>query len=243
MQGVVDEIVVVDSLSSDKTPEICRSLGAKLIQQPFLGYIEQKNFALKEATYDHVLSLDADEALSESLAASIKEVRQKWLYDSYRFNRMNRFCGKWMRYTNYYPDRKLRLFDRRKGRWGGVNPHDRVVMEKGATTGFLTGDLLHWMCDSLQEHMDTINRYSGIAAMEAFKNGVRCPVWKVWYKPLWRFFQYYVVKRGFLDGYMGLVVSRHAAFMCFQKYARLRCLLLESRRKTEDGRRKVEGGR
>ncbi len=228
LQRVADEIVVVDSCSSDRTPEICKDLGVKFFTQPFLGYVEQKNFALGLASYDHVLSLDADEALSDKLVASILKIKNQWKYDSYRFNRLNRFCGKWMYHTNFYPDRKLRLFDRRKGKWGGVNPHDRVEMQHDATTGFLKGDLLHWMCDSLDEHVETINRFSSIAAREAFERGVSCSAWKVFYKPVWRFIQYYLVKHGFLDGYMGLVVSRHAAFLCFQKYARLRQLILKN---------------
>ncbi len=230
VQPVADEIVVVDSCSSDRTPEICKDLGVKFFTQPFLGYVEQKNFALGLASFDHVLSLDADEALSDKLASSILAIKNQWTHDAYRFNRLNRFCGKWMRHTNYYPDRKLRLFDRRKGKWGGVNPHDRVEMQSDAATGFLKGDLLHWMCDSLEEHVETINRFSSIAAREAFERGVSCSTWKVFYKPVWRFIQYYLVKHGFLDGYMGLVVSRQAAFLCFQKYARLHQLILDHKR-------------
>ena len=231
LQKVADEVVVVDSCSTDRTPEICRELGAVLYEQPFLGYIEQKNFALAKASHNHVLSLDADEALSEELVESICAVRENWSHDAYTFNRRNRFCGRWMRYTNLYPDRKLRLWDRRKGQWGGVNPHDKVVMGSGSTTGFLRGDLLHWMCDSYEEHLDTINRFSTIAAGEAMKQGIRCSAWKVFYKTVWRFIQNYFIKKGFLDGYMGFVVSYQDSFLCFQKYVRLRHLLLARKRK------------
>ncbi len=222
---VADEVVVVDSLSTDRTPEICRKLGVKFVEQEFLGYIQQKNFALKQAAYDHVLSLDADEALSEELARSIHDVKNNWKHDGYKFNRLNKFCGHWIRHTNYYPDRKLRLFDRRKGQWGGVNPHDKVVMQPGSSTGRLKGDLLHWLCETYEEHLDTINKFSTIAAREALKKGEKCSAWKVFYKPVWRFIQNYFVKRGFLDGYMGLVVSRNSAFLNYQKYAKLRNLI------------------
>ena len=228
LKRVVDEIVVVDSGSADRTAEISRSMGAVCITQPFLGYIEQKNFALAQATYDHVLSLDADEMLSDELAEAILAVKDSWSHDAYCFNRLNRFCGQWLRYTNFYPDRKLRLWDRRKGRWGGVNPHDRVVMQKGASVARLPGDLLHYMCDSYEEHLDTINRFSTIAAKEAFKRGIGCSAWKVLYKTCWRFIQHYVVKAGFLMGYTGFVVSYQDAFHCFQKYARLRHLIKNS---------------
>ncbi len=219
---IADEVVVLDSYSTDRTPEICKELGVTFHQQAFAGYIEQKNHAMRLASHDIILSLDADEVLSERLTQSIREVKDNWTHDGYRFNRLNNFCGQWMRYTNYYPDRKLRLFNRRKARWGGVNPHDMILMDKGSRVGHLKGDLLHWMCESLHEHLQTIDRFSAIAASEAFKKGVRASAWKVFYKPIWRFIQYYLIKRGFLDGYMGLVVSRHASFLCFQKYARLR---------------------
>lgn len=230
LQRVCDEVVVVDSLSTDRTPEICKSMGVRFIEQPFLGYIEQKNFALEQAKYDHVLSLDADEALSDELIASIGRVKTNWTHDGYVFNRMNRFCGKWLRYTNHYPDRKLRLWDRRKGSWGGVNPHDKVIMEDGASTKRLKGDLLHWMCDSYEEHLDTINRFSTIAAAEAYRKGETCSAWKVWYKTCWRFMQHFLIKRGFLHGYMGFVVSYQDAFLCFQKYVKLRHKILAAKK-------------
>ncbi len=226
LKPVVDEVVVLDSFSTDRTPEICKSLGVTFYQQKFRGYIEQKNDALALATHDWVLSLDGDEALSDALAESIVRVKEDLNHPGYRFNRLNNFCGQWVRHTNYYPDRKLRLFDRRRGRWGGDNPHDMVVMDGGCTVGYLKGDLLHWMCADHAEHLNTINRFSTIAAREAYQNGVSCSAWKVFYKPLWRFFQYFIIKRGFLDGSLGLVVSRHAAFLCFQKYVRLRHLIL-----------------
>lgn len=229
LQQVADEVLVVDSCSSDRTPEICRSMGARLITQPFLGYIEQKNFAMEKAAYDHILSLDADEMLSDELIASIKEVKSNWKQDGYRFNRLNRFCGKWLRFTNHYPDRKLRLWDRRKGRWGGMNPHDRVVMKEGSSIARLRGDILHYMCDSHEESLDTINRFSTIAAREAHARGESCPAFKVFYKTIWRFLQHFVVKGGFMLGYTGFVVSYQDAFHCFQKYVKLRHLILQGK--------------
>ncbi len=229
LQKVADEVLVVDSCSTDKTPEICRSMGVRLITQPFLGYIQQKNFAMEKATYDHILSLDADEVLSDTLIQSILEVKSNWQQDGYRFNRLNRFCGKWLRYTNHYPDRKLRMWDRRKGCWGGVNPHDKVLMKEGASTAWLRGDLLHYMCDSYEESLDTINRFSTIAAREAYERGQSCPAFKVFYKTVWRFLQHFVVKGGFMLGYTGFVVSYQDAFQCFQKYVKLRHLILHEK--------------
>ena len=169
---VADEIVVVDSLSTDRTPEICRNLGVKFIEQPFLGYKEQKNFALEQATHDYILSLDADEALSTELRNSILKAKNDWKFDGYKCYRLNNYCGQWMFHTSLYPERKLRLFDRRKGKWGGINPHDRFEMEPGSKIGMLNGDLLHWVYDSIEEHIAKINHFSTISSQEYFKLGI-----------------------------------------------------------------------
>ncbi|HOF90877.1 MAG TPA: glycosyltransferase [Tenuifilaceae bacterium] len=223
---VADEIVVVDSLSTDRTVEICKRLGAKIIEQKFLGYKEQKNFAVQQAEYDYILSLDADEALSAELRKSILKAKNNWLFDGYRFNRLNNFCGQWMHHTSLYPERKLRLFDRRKGEWGGINPHDKFIMHLGATTGYLKGDLLHWAYDSIEEHIAKINHFSSISAKEYHQLGIKAGIGKTTFRPIWRFFHSFVIKTGFLDGYMGFIVSLNLAYLCFLKYAKLRRLIL-----------------
>ncbi len=222
LQQVADEVLVVDSFSTDKTPEICQSMGVKLIKKEFSGHIEQKNFAVQQASYDHILSLDADETLSDELLDSIRKVKQNFTHDAYSFKRLNNFCGKWMYATNLYPDRKIRLWDRRKGQWGGTNPHDKVVMQKGTSVRRLKGCILHYMCDSFEEHLDTINRYTTIAAWEASKQGHSGSAFKVYYKTFWRFIRNYFIKKGFIAGYTGFVVSYCDAFSCFLKYVKLR---------------------
>jgi glycosyltransferase involved in cell wall biosynthesis len=224
LQTVADEIVVLDSWSTDQTPAICREMGVKFHQQEFSGYIQQKNQAVKLAANDCVLSLDADEALSEEMAASIMQVKENWTHDAYVFKRLNNFCGRWMWHTNLYPDRKLRLFDRRKATWGGVNPHDKVVLRQGATKRLLKGHILHWMCDSFEEYLQKLDRFAGIAAMEAFQRGAKAPVWKVVLNPCWRFIHNFLLKHGFMDGYHGFLVSKYTALLGFLKYSRLRQL-------------------
>ncbi len=133
--GVADEIVVVDSYSTDRTEEICKSFDAKFIRHRFFGHIEQKNWAILQASSPYILSLDADETLSDELRKSILQVKKDWTHDGYNFNRLTNYCGKWIRHTSWYPARKLRLWDSRKGHWGGYNPHDRFLLtEKSSRT-------------------------------------------------------------------------------------------------------------
>ena len=154
LAGVVDEVVVVDSFSTDDTEKICRAKGARFVQHAFEGHIEQKNWALAQAQYPHVLSLDADEALSETLRKSVLAAKSDGGHDGYSMNRLTNYCGQWIYHSGWYPDRKLRLFDRRKAGWGGTNPHDRVEMQAGSTVSHLSGDLLHYSYYSVGEHLE-----------------------------------------------------------------------------------------
>ena len=124
LKNVVDEIVVVDSFSKDKTKEICLAHNVVFIEHSFKGHIEQKNWAYTQASNNYVLSLDADEALSDELKNSILAIKNNWKNDGYAFNRLTSYCGKWIKHCGWYPDIKLRLWDRRKGTWKGINPHD-----------------------------------------------------------------------------------------------------------------------
>ncbi len=220
--GLADEIVVLDSFSTDKTESICRSFDVRFYQQAFKGYIEQKNSALQFAQYNWVLSLDADEEVSETLFREIKKVLQKPDADAYTFNRLNNYCGKWIRHSGWYPDKKLRLWKKEKGRWGGVNPHDKVVMEKGSSIKFLKGDLLHYSYRSVEEHIAQINKFSTIAAHEAHKNGKRTNLLTILLRSWWKFFRNYFIKLGILDGYYGFVICSLTGWETFIKYVKLK---------------------
>jgi glycosyltransferase involved in cell wall biosynthesis len=224
LSGVASEIVVVDSLSTDRTEEICRRYGVKFIKQPFLGYIEQKNFALAQATFDHILSLDADEALSPELRDSILSLGEEWPADGYYFNRLTSYCGRYIRHGGWYPDRKLRLFDRTKGSWQGMNPHDKFVLEPGCIKAFLKGDLLHYSFYTIDQHITQINKFSGIKAEVLFNAGKRAGFLKMSLSPCLKFLKTYFFKLGFLDGFYGYVISRNSAHSTFLKYAKLRAL-------------------
>jgi glycosyltransferase involved in cell wall biosynthesis len=224
--GIADEIVVVDSYSTDATEQICKSKGAKFVQHKFEGHIEQKNFAATQSTYPNVLSLDADEALDDTLKKSIAEVKENWKYDGYEMNRLTNYCGSWIRHCGWYPDTKLRLFDKTKGKWGGVNPHDKYELQKGATIGFLKGDILHYSYYTIDDHYKQIEYFTNISSKEAFQLGKKASIIKVYMSPVVKFIQSYFVKLGFLDGAAGWTICRLSAYASYMKYKKLRMLYL-----------------
>jgi len=226
---VVDEIVVVDSFSTDNTKNICTRFNVTFIEQKFLGYIEQKNFALAQASYDHVVSLDGDEALSEILQKSIVDLKTNWNVDGYYANRFNNFCGQWIKHSDWYPNKKLRVFDRRKAEWKGINPHDNVQLyDENVKTGYLKGDILHQTYQSYSEFNQKTEYFSTIAAQAYFDKGKKASLWKIVWNPTWAFFKSYVLRLGFLDGFNGFVICVQTANITFLKYSKLRELLKNS---------------
>ena len=224
VSGLADEIVVVDSFSTDRTGEICRQYDVTFIKHAFEGYIEQKNWALQQTKYPFVLSLDADEALSEELKEAIMEVKGNFDHDGYLFNRLTNYCGKWIRHSGWYPDRKLRLVDRRKARWTGINPHDKMEMDPGSRIKHIRGDLLHYSYYSISQHEEQANNFSGISARMLYARGKRSGILKLLFKPCFKFLRDYFINLGFLDGYYGYVICRISAHATFLKYAKLRQL-------------------
>jgi len=231
---IVDDITIVDSYSTDETEEICREYNVTFIRHPFEGHIEQKNWAISQAKYPHILSLDADEVISDPLKKSILDAKNNWKYDGYYFNRLTNYCGKWIRHSSWYPSRKLRLWDSQKGNWGGMNPHDRFILDKGATKKFLKGDLLHYSYYSITEHIQQINKFSDIVARSFYKEGRRASYFNILFHPLWRLFRDYVIKLGFLDGFYGMVISVNSAHETFLKYSKLRRIYKEEVRAERD---------
>ncbi|MEO5561811.1 MAG: glycosyltransferase family 2 protein [Chitinophagaceae bacterium] len=234
LKEVADEIVVIDSLSTDATKEICLSHKVVFIENPFPGYIEQKNFALSKASHPNVLSLDADEALSDELIKSIRTEKEKGFpCDGYTMNRFNFYCGRWVRHGTYYPDRKLRLLNTVKGKWGGQNPHDRILMQEGAAIKQLKGDLLHYTYQSIEEHNKQTDRFSSIAAKALFDKGKQPSYGKLIFHPAWAFIKGYIIKLGFMDGFAGYMIARFTAIQSFLKYAKLIRLHNEARQSNE----------
>ena len=224
VRNVADEIVVVDSYSTDKTKQICQEKEVVFIENKFEGHIEQKNFAIAQAKYQYVLSLDADEALTPALQKKILTLKKNWKADAYYFNRLTNYCGTWIKHCGWYPDKKLRLWDKTKGKWGGENPHDKVILQKGAIAQPIDLDILHYSFYTEEQHLKQIDFFTDISSKAAFKKGKTSNGWVIFYKSTFKFFRDYILKLGFLDGYHGYVVCKNSAYAKYLKYAKLRDL-------------------
>lgn len=222
---VVDEIVVVDSYSTDNTKSICLKFDVRFIEQEFLGYIEQKNFALEQAKFNHVVSLDGDEALSKELQQSILNLKLNWQFDGYYANRFNNFCGQWIKHSDWYPNKKLRVFDKTKAVWRGINPHDNVqLLNTKSKAGYLKGDILHWTYQTYEEMDQKSEYFSTIAAEAYYKNGKGASIINMIWNPSWAFFKAYILRLGFLDGKNGFRICYQTWKITYLKYKKLRQL-------------------
>jgi glycosyltransferase involved in cell wall biosynthesis len=214
-----DEVVVVDSGSTDRTVEIASKLGARVLELPWRGFASQKNFASENASYDWILSLDADEALSEALEGEIWQIKKNGpAFDAYTMPRLAKYLGSWILHSGWYPDRKVRLFDRRKAQWVGEYVHESVVVD--GRVGHLEENLLHFTCDSLSEHLKSMDRYTTLAAEQIVSQSEKIGGAKMVLNPAWTFFRTYVLQRGFLDGTEGLAIAYMAAFYNFLKFTK-----------------------
>ncbi|MDA0327306.1 MAG: glycosyltransferase family 2 protein [Bacteroidetes bacterium] len=222
LEFVADEILVIDSFSTDLTKEICEQYNVRFVEQKFLGYKEQKNFAMSKARFNYILSLDGDEALSKQLKNSILEIKNNWTLDGYYCNRLNNYCGQWIKYSDWYPDRKLRLFKKNAGEWKGINPHDSFKLYHGRKSGRLKGDLLHWIYRDYKEHREKVERFSSIAAQSYYDLGIKSSFMKIIWRPSWAFLKAYLFRRGFLDGKNGWLISKETFNVTYLKYIKLR---------------------
>lgn len=214
-----DEIVVVDSGSTDRTLEIAEKLGARVVDSPWPGYAKQKNLAAEHATHDWILSIDADESLSEPLDGEILRLKRNGPeYDGYTVPRLAQYLGRWIRHSGWYPDRKIRLYNRQKAHWVGEYVHETVKVD--GRVGALESNLLHFTCDSLSEHLKTMDGYTTLAAQQLVETGAKITWGRMVLEPPWTFFNTYVLKRGYLDGVEGLAIANMAALYNFVKYAK-----------------------
>lgn len=213
-----DDVVVVDSGSSDGTAQVAARYGARVMRKEWLGFGRQKQFAVEQAAHDWVLCLDADERVSPELAASLVRALHAPAAPVYRMTRRHRFLGRWLRHGEGYPDWSARLFDRRRARWSDDAVHEKVL---GAPVGTLSGDLLHESADDLGRYLEKQNRYTTLAAEALHQRGHRAGMADLALAPLARFLKFYLLRLGFLDGMPGLVHISIGCMNSFMKYAKL----------------------
>jgi glycosyltransferase involved in cell wall biosynthesis len=234
VKKIADEILIVDSFSTDQTKTISIGKGGRFIEHRFEGYTAQKNFAVQQAKYDCILSLDADEYLSSELEHSILKVKSNWNADGFAISRLNSYAGKWIKSCGWYPDRKIRLFDRRRGSWVGDLVHEVVKMDNEAKVARLDGDILHEAYDNASQLISKMQgQYADLfARSNAHKKKVT--PFKIFYKTLASFFKSYILKGGIWDGYEGLLISVSNANGVFYKYAKLFELNRSEKQKAKD---------
>lgn len=223
LKNVADEIIVVDSYSTDKTQEICQKHGVTVINHLYESQIEQKNFALTKAQHDFVISVDADEVLTPELQNAIKiEQSNGFPCDGYYLNRLNNYAGKWIKHGGWYPEWKLRIWNKHKAHWGGLNPHDKVVLHKSGNTKKLDGNLLHYAFESIAEHESRIDSYAAIGAKSLYDKGKKSTLLLRVFSPIVKFARDYFLNLGFLDGHAGLTIARLSARSKSLKYQKLK---------------------
>ncbi|MEM8899982.1 MAG: glycosyltransferase family 2 protein [Bacteroidota bacterium] len=221
LQGVADELIVLDAFSEDDTVETATALGARVIQREWQGFSASKNFANSQATHNYILSLDADEELSEELREAILDVKPT-LTGAYSFNRLTAYAGRWIKHCGWYPDVKLRVFPKEGTQWEGEYVHETLKFPQNIAVNHLKGDLYHYSIKSVEDHLERINRYTNLSAEEMFQRGKQASWVKLYLSPFYRFFSMYVLKGGFLDGYAGYQICKISAFATYLRYAKLR---------------------
>lgn len=221
LQGVVDEIVVMDNFSTDDTPLICKQFGVKFYQQSWKGYGQQKNDAVAKCSHHYILSIDADEYISTALQQTILQQKRVILTGAYSINRQNIFYGYALKYGLTQPDKIIRLYDRRQAQWSLTAVHETLNFNKKVPIAFLKGNLVHKSKDSMHAYIETLNKYSTLGATSYYSKGKKSSVFKIIGNPIFTFFKGYILRRGFLDGLPGLIMAITLSIDTFMKYAKL----------------------
>jgi (heptosyl)LPS beta-1,4-glucosyltransferase len=227
LQGIIDEIIIIDSFSSDNTKSIATSLGATFIQKEWKGYAQTKNIGNSLAKYDWILSIDADEVLSPELKKSILDWKVSNNAPYCEVTRLTNYCGKWIKHGGWYPEVKLRLFNRTHTNWEGDFVHEQLVTsyENQPNTLRLTGDLWHYSFPTIESHLFKINHFSTLAAKERAKKGKGTSISKIVLSPIWKFLSMYLIKKGFLDGLEGYVIASLSAYDKFIREVKIYYLM------------------
>jgi glycosyltransferase involved in cell wall biosynthesis len=218
VQNVANEILVIDSYSTDETQHICQQFNVHFLQHEFEGYGEQKQYAVGMASFDYILSLDADEELSPELQRAITQEKLHWKSDCYTFNRRTFYCLKPILHCGWYPDKQMRLFNRNSARWDDRKVHEKILIRDDVKPRHLSGDLNHYTCNSIAEHQEKEKKYARMNAEILIEKKKRILPWIPYIKGMFRFFKIYVLKLGVLDGYYGFVISKTLATSSYWKY-------------------------
>lgn len=218
---VCDEILVLDSFSDDGTVEICKEIGVRILPQEWLGYAQTKNLGNSLAKHDWILSIDADEVLSDELTAALQSFQPE---DGkvYALDRLTNFCGKWIYHSGWYPDWKVRLFNRKDVHWQGDFVHETLAIPASFQVIRLDGKLFHYSYKNSEDHFSRMEKYALLSAREQFQQGKKATFIKLFLSPPTRFFRTYILKKGFLDGREGWVISVRSAYMVRKRYRLLR---------------------
>ncbi|MBR1799808.1 MAG: glycosyltransferase family 2 protein [Bacteroidales bacterium] len=231
VEGLADDVLVVDSGSTDRTVLLAQQCGAKVVFNEWKDYSSQKNFANSHVDEGWILSLDADEALSEALRQSLISLKNDRLSDGvvYAFNRLNGICGQWVHHSGWYPDRKVRLWKVGTAVWDGI-VHEELRFTMAVNVVVVDGDLLHYTYDSIQDFASRQVKYAVLAGKKAFENGKRCSLLTLRLKQWWSFVRCYIFRGGFRDGWTGYQVCRMSAFYTHVKYS----VLMQLQRQSKD---------
>ena len=220
IQGISDDLVIVDSFSTDSTESISKKHNVNFISRKWEGYSNAKNFANSQAKYDWVLSLDADEALSEELKKSILKAKEGAELKTYKFHRLTNYCGSWIKHCGWYPDTKIRIFDRRNTKWEGII-HEKLVIDSKQEAALLNGDCLHYSYYTIEQHHLQIEKFSTLAAQNLFEKGKKTSLLQLWFSPVIKFISDYILKLGILDGAAGFTICKISAKHTYLKYFKL----------------------
>lgn len=221
LKTVAEEIIIVDSYSTDDTVAICKREGVTIVQHEWSGFGPQKNLGNAMAAHDYILSLDADEELDDRLIQSILDAKKQGLKGLYMINRLNYYYGKFIQHGDEYPDRKIRLFNRKDAAWNTELVHETLNAVSGIPVTVLSGKLLHYTYYRIAEHINKANKYTSLAADNMYRSGRKASAFKIIVNPLFAFFRSYILKRGFLDGMHGFILAVQNAHGTFLKYIKL----------------------
>ena len=224
LQNVADEIIVIDSYSTDNTEAICQKYNVRFERLEWQGYSETKNYGNALARHSYILSVDADEALSEELVRELLKLKKnEGEADAYFVNRITNYCGKWIKHCGWFPDWKLRLWKKGVGSWTG-NIHEQFDLIKGTRTKKMKSLLLHYSYYTTDDHRSQIERYATLMAEDNYRRGKKASLLKIAFSPVVKFLNTYFLRLGFLDGYYGFKVCAYSSYATWLKYSKTRKL-------------------